>query len=90
MQKERFQGAGYLTEMWLLGRRLLLTFVIASFLGYLLGNLIPAAFVVTAIVLFRRWVIRLGIPGLIPARRPARHSPGRAEAPPVSRPPEAT
>lgn len=56
----------------------------------LLGNLIPAASVVIAIVLFRRWLTRLGIQGLIPARRPVGQSQGRAEAPAAGRPPEAT
>ena len=37
----------------------------------LLGNLIPAASVVLGFVLFRRWVARLGIPALRPARRTA-------------------
>jgi uncharacterized membrane protein YraQ (UPF0718 family) len=42
---KRWPGLGYLTEIWLVGRRLLLTFVIASFLGYLLGNLLPARWI---------------------------------------------
>jgi hypothetical protein len=42
---KRWPGLGYLTEIWLAGRRLLLTFVIASFLGYLLGNLLPARWI---------------------------------------------
>ena len=37
-----------------------------------LGNLIPAASVVLGFVLFRRWITRLGIPGLMPARKPVR------------------
>jgi CorA-like Mg2+ transporter protein len=37
----------------------------------LLGNLLPAACVVAAIVLFRRWVTRLGIPRILPTRSPA-------------------
>ena len=41
----------------------------------LLGNLIPAALVVVAIVLFRRWVTHLGIPRILPTRRPAGRPP---------------
>lgn len=37
----------------------------------LLGNLVPAASVVLGFVLFRRWVTRLGIPALRPARQTA-------------------
>lgn len=43
--RKRFKGAEYLTEVWLVGRRLLFTFFIASFLGYLLGNLIPTSWI---------------------------------------------
>jgi Mg2+ and Co2+ transporter CorA len=46
----------------------------------LLGNLIPAVSVVLGFVLFRRWLTRLGIPGLMPTRRPARQPPPRPEA----------
>lgn len=60
VQKERFQGAGYLTEMWLVGRRLLLTFVIASFLGYLLGNLIPATWIGALFGSGKGWSVPLG------------------------------
>jgi Mg2+ and Co2+ transporter CorA len=35
----------------------------------LLGNVLPAASVVVAIVLFRRWVTHLGIPRILPTRR---------------------
>ena len=45
----------------------------------LLGNLLPAASVVVAIVLFRRWVTRLGIPRILPARRPAGQPPAGPE-----------
>jgi Mg2+ and Co2+ transporter CorA len=47
----------------------------------LLGNLLPAASVVVAVVLFRRWVTRLGIPRILPTRRPARQPPGGPETP---------
>ena len=47
----------------------------------LLGNLLPAASVVVAVVVFRRWVTRLGIPRILPARRPARQPPGGPETP---------
>src|SRR5260221_476928 len=60
VQKKRFQGAGYLTEMWLVGRRLLLTFVIASFLGYLLGNLIPARWISILFGAGKGWSVPLG------------------------------
>ena len=36
-----------------------------------LGNLIPAASVILGFVLFRRWITRLGIPALRPARQTA-------------------
>lgn len=58
--KERFQGAGYLTEMWLVGRRLLLTFVIAGFLGYLFGNLIPARWISVLFGAGKGWSVPLG------------------------------
>jgi uncharacterized membrane protein YraQ (UPF0718 family) len=60
VQKKRFQGMGYLTEMWLVGRRLLLTFVIASFLGYLLGNLIPARWISGLFGAGKGWSVPLG------------------------------
>ena len=41
----------------------------------LLGNLLPAASVAVAIVLFRRWVTHLGIPRILPTRRPAGQPP---------------
>ena len=53
----------------------------------LLGNLVPAASVVIAIVWFRRWVTRLGIPGLMPIRRPAGQPPAQPEAPAAGHPP---
>jgi magnesium transporter len=56
----------------------------------LLGNLIPAASVVVAVVLFRRWVIRLGIPGLLPTGGPGGQPPAQPEAPATGHPPEAT
>jgi Mg2+ and Co2+ transporter CorA len=43
----------------------------------LLGNLLPAASVVVAIVLFRRWVTQLGIPRILPTRRPGRTTANR-------------
>jgi len=56
----------------------------------LLGNLVPAASVVIAVVLFRRWVTRLGIPGLLPTGGPAVHPPAQPEAPAAGHPAEAT
>jgi magnesium transporter len=41
----------------------------------LLGNLLPAALVVVAIVLFRRWVTHLGIPSILPTGGPAEQPP---------------
>jgi magnesium transporter len=55
----------------------------------LLGNLIPAASVVIAVVLFRRWITRLGIPGLLPTGGPAGHPPAQPEAPAADYSPEA-
>lgn len=57
---KQFQGMGYLTEIWLVGRRLLLTFVIASFLGYLLGNLIPARWISGLFGAGTGWSVPLG------------------------------
>ena len=60
VQKKRFQGVGYLTEMWLVGRRLLLTFVIASFLGNLLGNLNSARWISVLFGAGKGWSVPLG------------------------------
>ncbi len=60
VQTKRSQGTAYLTEMWLVGRRLLLTFVIASFLGYLLGNLIPARWISLLFGSGKGWSVPLG------------------------------
>ena len=57
---KRLQGMGYLTEIWLVGRRLLLTFAIASFLGYLLGNLIPARWISGLFGAGSGWSVPLG------------------------------
>ena len=46
----------------------------------LLGNVIPAASVVLCFVLFRRWVARLEIPGLMPAPKKAARSAARPAA----------
>ena len=59
-QQERFRGAGYLMEMWLVGRRLLLIFLLASFLGSLLGNLIPAAWISALFGSGKGWSVPLG------------------------------
>ncbi len=53
----------------------------------LLGNLLPAASVVVAIVLFRRWVTRLGIPKILPTRRPAGQPPAGPETAAAPPPP---
>lgn len=60
VQMERFRGAGYLMEMWQVGRRLLLIFFLASFLGYLLGNLIPATWISTLFESGKGWSVPLG------------------------------
>jgi uncharacterized membrane protein YraQ (UPF0718 family) len=60
VQTERFRGAGYLLEMWQVGRRLLLIFFLASFLGYLLGNLIPATWISTLFGSGKGWSVPLG------------------------------
>ena len=52
----------------------------------LLGNLVPAACVVIAVVLFRRWVTRLGIPRLLPTGGPARQTPAQPGAPAAGSP----
>jgi uncharacterized membrane protein YraQ (UPF0718 family) len=60
VQTKRFQGMGYLREIWLVGRRLLLIFFLASFLGYLLGNLIPATWISTLFGSGTGWSVPLG------------------------------
>jgi magnesium transporter len=55
----------------------------------LLGNLVPAASVVIAVILFRRWVTRLGIPRLLPTGGPAGRPPVQPEAPAVGYPRQA-
>jgi Mg2+ and Co2+ transporter CorA len=45
----------------------------------LLGNVLPVASVVVAIVLFRRWVTHLGIPRILPTGRPAGQPPTAPE-----------
>ena len=55
----------------------------------LLGNLLPAASVVVAIVLFRRWVIHLGIPRILPTRRPAGRPPTGPETAAADHPAQA-
>ena len=55
----------------------------------LLGNLLPAASVVVAIVLFRRWVTNLGIPRILPSRRQAGQPPTGPEPPAAEHPTQA-
>jgi CorA-like Mg2+ transporter protein len=55
----------------------------------LLGNLLPAASVVVAIVLFRRWVTHLGIPRILPTRRPAGQPPTEPETAAAGHPTQA-
>lgn len=55
----------------------------------LLGNLLPAALVVVAIVLFRRWVTHLGIPRILPTRRPAGQPPTGPETAAADHPTQA-
>ena len=58
--------AGYLVELWRVGRRLLLTFTLASLLGYFLGNLIPPTWISLLFGSGKGWSIPLaallGIP----------------------------
>ena len=50
----------------------------------LLGNVLPAASVVLGIVLFRRWIARLGVPKIVPAAEPAvKPEPARTEPGPT-------
>ena len=64
-----------------------LTVDLTTFWIYLLlGNLLPAASVVVAIVLFRRWVTHLGIPRILPTRRPAGQPPTGPETAPARHP----
>jgi Mg2+ and Co2+ transporter CorA len=53
-----------------------------------LGNLVPAACVVVAVVLFRRWITRLGIPRLLPTRHQAGELPARSGDPVPGSPPQ--
>ena len=55
----------------------------------LLGNLLPAASVVVAVVLFRRWVTHLGIPRILPTRRPAGQPPTGPETAAAGHPTQA-
>lgn len=59
-------GVGYVVELWRVGRRLLLTFVLASFLGYFMGNVIPSRWISLLFGSGKGWSIplaaTLGIP----------------------------
>ena len=55
----------------------------------LLGNLIPAASVVLGFVLFRRWVTQLGMPRILPTRRPAGQPPTGPETAAAGHPTQA-
>ena len=57
---KRKKAAAYLTEVWIVGRRLLLTFFIASFLGYFLGNLVPARWISQLFGSGKGWSVPLG------------------------------
>jgi magnesium transporter len=46
----------------------------------LLGNLLPLAALVGVILSFRHWLVRLGIPTIVPAHKPARQSKGAHHA----------
>lgn len=58
--------AGYVREMWRVGRRLLLTFVLASFLGYFMGNLIPSNWISSLFGSGKGWSIPLAAIAGIP------------------------
>ncbi len=69
----------------------ILTEDLKSFWLYmLLGNLLPAASVIVAVILFRRWVTRLGIPRILPTRRPGGQPPARPETAAAGHPTQAT
>ena len=55
-----------------------------------LGNLVPAACVVIAVVLFRRWVTRLGIPRLLPTGDQVGQPPAPPGTPAIDSLPQAT
>ena len=55
----------------------------------LLGNLLPVASVVVAVVLFRRWVTHLGIPRILPTRRRAGQPPTGPETAAAGHPTQA-
>ena len=63
---DRSSFAQYCKEMWLVGRRLLSIFVLASFLGYLMSNLIPSTWISLLFGSGKGWSIPLaatfGIP----------------------------
>lgn len=59
-QRKWFKRTEYLVEVWLVGRRLLLTFFVASFLGFLLGNLIPAIWIRSLFGSGKGWSVPLG------------------------------
>lgn len=59
-KRKCFRAAAYLTEVWIVGRRLLLTFFIASFLGYFLGNLVPARWISQLFGSGKGWSVPLG------------------------------
>ncbi|HEX6479288.1 MAG TPA: permease [Ktedonobacteraceae bacterium] len=57
---------GYLVELWRVGRRLLLTFALASFLGYFMGNLIPPTWISLLFGSGKGWSIPLAALSGIP------------------------
>nr|HET6902408.1 permease [Ktedonobacteraceae bacterium] len=62
----RNKVAEYIAEVWLVGRRLLLIFTIASFLGYLLNNLIPTAWISSLFGSGKGWSVPLAATLAIP------------------------
>lgn len=59
-RRRNLKGARYAREVWLVGRRLLLTFIAASFLGYFFSNLIPVRWISLLFGSGQRWSVPLG------------------------------
>lgn len=59
-QVARLKTVAYLREMGLVSRRLLLTFLVASFLGNLVGNILPTTWISSLFGSGRGWSVPLG------------------------------
>ncbi len=60
VQGMRLVGGAYLKEVWLVSRRLLVTFLVASFLGNLVGNVIPTSWISSLFGSGKGWSVPLG------------------------------